>query len=477
MARKTHRHRGGKMVSKGAYGCGFIPALICQGNAERELNGFSKLMRTKDAEEEWKVRSVISQIDPQQKYSLYPTRMCSLDMNRTSGYNNINSCGEQFLSNLNAATFKEDLQTKYKILQMPAGGTSLSNLKLSPKERIPFFKTLKNLFNGLIIMHSNDFYHLDIKPDNIMVVKSETGEHTPRFIDFGLSRTTEEFIKDDKFFVADYLYWPYEFRFLAHRDKMIEDDAKIKNIIAHNLRLFYSIGLQEGSMGHNPVYWYSGHIYIPEGVHYMGQSRLITADKELEIYKEIRNTIKKEGIDQAFREILEKTDVYSLGMVLAYCMTQFMGIAHRNGAYYIVGPKGILDPKTSKINDSNNIDILNIFYELIHDMLNYNPYDRPTAREALHRYNRFLKYFAFDKHVIEYELKQHPVTVNLIPKVETATVEEAEVDEELSNGERKLKRRRAAAFKHNSNNNSTNYGPRTKRNRKNNSGNQQTRKN
>ncbi len=183
----AHRHKGGKMVSRGAYGCGFTPALICIGNANRQQDTFSKLMTNEEANAEWKIRSTISKIDPLQKFSVYPTQICNLDTDALNQQNNIEKCGREFLSKISPNTFKDNLGLYYKLLQMPIGGEPISSFNLNEEEQHSFLKGFRNLFKGLQKMHSNRFYHLDIKPDNTMVKKIADNNFLIRFIDFGLS--------------------------------------------------------------------------------------------------------------------------------------------------------------------------------------------------------------------------------------------------------------------------------------------------
>ncbi len=414
MGRTVRRHRGGKMVSKGAYGCGFIPALMCEGNAERDPDGFSKLMRRRNADKEWEERDIISKIDPHYQYSVYPSRKCTFSLNKMGEQNDIESCGKQFLFNLKEGTFEDDIKTKYAVLQMPMGGTALSNLQLNKRNAPHILQGFKQLLNGLIFMHANSFYHLDIKPDNIVAMKRPDNSYNFRYIDFGLSRTSQALAeKDEPFpFIGDYLYWPFEFKYLIMRFALPSPDTpEFLIALTNHLNNYYSIALQEKTRKTNPN-WYNGLIYIPEGVHYNSSSqRLINPEMYLEVYRKFKKSVETKGLKEALDEILEKVDAYSFGIVLAYVITFSMGAISRHNSVYILGPNGISDPATRKIMDPGHEASYELLFSIVRGLMHYDPYQRLTVREALIRYKEALKFFIYDEKIAKYNAKQHPVSL------------------------------------------------------------------
>lgn len=178
---KTRRYKkkGGKYVSKGTYGCGFYPALLCRENDVRRAGTFSKLTIDVFAKEEFKQFDLLNPIDPTNKYFIYPKHLCDTK-NVPDPSNEIEKCHIP----LN--------YSKAKIIQMPEGGVDCAHLKLQIGDIVPFFKSLRNLFIGLFMLHENDINHCDIKPTNVVYQKNIDGTFTTRYIDFGLSfRTTD----------------------------------------------------------------------------------------------------------------------------------------------------------------------------------------------------------------------------------------------------------------------------------------------
>jgi serine/threonine protein kinase len=411
---RTYKHyRGGKMVSKGAYGCGFIPALLCEGNAERDKDGFSKFMKKENAEKEWEEREIISKIDPHYQYSVYPSRKCTFDVDRMTSQNDINSCGEKILSNLNRNTFEEGIKTKYTLLQMPVGGVALSKINLNQETAPAILKSFKQLLDGLIFMHTNSFYHLDIKPDNIVAMKKEQNRYNFRYIDFGLSRTLDSFVeKDEAFPFGDYLYWPFEFRFVSIRYNLLPaDDPQILKAMKIHIDKYYLNSLFEKEKGKNSN-WYNGLTYIPEGVHYDSNgNRLLTAEMCLEIYRKFDESIETKGMKEALEEILEKVDVYSLGLTLAYLISTSMNILNRHNSYYIMGPKGVQDPATRKIVSPSHIRSYDALFSVVRGMLHWDPYQRLSARDALIKYRDAINVFIYDARILKYNMKQHRPSV------------------------------------------------------------------
>ena len=78
------------------------------------------------------------------------------------------------------------------------------------KDLYAFLKGLTNLFEGLIVLHTNEIAHLDIKPNNLVGLKTGD-EYIIRYIDFGLSTKFANFTA----LREDYPYWPFDARLVA----------------------------------------------------------------------------------------------------------------------------------------------------------------------------------------------------------------------------------------------------------------------
>lgn len=199
--RKTKKaYKGGKMVAKGAYGCGYKPAIRCEGEDEREPGVFSKVMSSEEAEKEMKITELLQPIDPEQKYFLYPLKLCKLNKELLDPIeNNLTKCN---------VIYDEDAV----LLQFREGGLSLDNYNIRTKNAYAFFRDFRHFFEGLVILQEAGIAHLDIKFENLVFKHTEDGGFSFRFIDFGL---TSEITEYNPILHAyyDYRPWPYEIKF------------------------------------------------------------------------------------------------------------------------------------------------------------------------------------------------------------------------------------------------------------------------
>lgn len=217
--RKTRRlrqkQRGGKFIGAGTYGCGFRPALRCAGETRRRSGKFAKLMSKRDADEELSFREILQPRDPHQQYFLYPEEICTPAPYKPS--DEVEKCDHDF-SDLAAS----------RVIIMGKGGQSLENLRLHPRDYLPFFRSLRNLFRGLIMLHRDGIAHMDVKPPNIVARRNADNTFHTRLIDFGLmvDSTRLDTLAKDKdstfyqydVFRNDYLYWPFEVRLAYYSD-------------------------------------------------------------------------------------------------------------------------------------------------------------------------------------------------------------------------------------------------------------------
>jgi len=176
--RKYSRKKGGRFIGKGSYGCTFIPSLLCK-DERTPREGVSKLLTNKDeAQIEIKISQKLLSIDPERKYFLTSTGDCvhdpsSLNMSEKNG----KSC--------NKYQTGRNTRDRYLIFY-PMGGQNIDSVILPSDKYSVFIKSLRNLFEGLVVLHRADIFHADIKEDNILSLY-ENGNYNTRFIDFGLT--------------------------------------------------------------------------------------------------------------------------------------------------------------------------------------------------------------------------------------------------------------------------------------------------
>ena len=290
---RKHRRKGGALVGQGAYGCVFRPALACKKNTRNRPGQISKLMDGADAIEELKQRDLFHSIDPTQKYFLYPFEICDPKM-PFNAKNGVKNC---------VVPMKVQ-----KILQSLDGGESIGSVKVEKAEYPAFFKSITNLFEGLEKAHAKDVIHNDIKPDNIVIAKTDKGTFNARFIDFGISFKWDDLERLSKnkrtpfarnkegygFFDQQYNYWSIEVNFAnphpVNKRKIIHD--------------FYKATIH-------------GDKTIPYRIFYKK-----TAGGEKAVIDEayltwLENTIKPMKPVEKYKFIFEKDDVYALGRTLS----------------------------------------------------------------------------------------------------------------------------------------------------------------
>jgi serine/threonine protein kinase len=199
------------MVGYGTYGCGFRPALRCEGEATRRRGKFAKLVQQRTAIEEMELRNILVPRDPTREYFLYPEAICTPAAFQPS--DGADNCKLKFTA-----------ENPARVIIMGKGGENLEKLTLRPRDYFPFFESLRRIFRGLAILNAAGLAHMDAKPPNIVTRRHRDGSFQTRLIDFGLmiDPTRLDAWADisggtfDEYDVLDsnYLYWPFEVRLL-----------------------------------------------------------------------------------------------------------------------------------------------------------------------------------------------------------------------------------------------------------------------
>lgn len=210
----SRKKLGGEAIASGGYGCVFRPALKCEGEKERQVDNISKFMKKQDAinelEEVNNAKKILSKIPNYSKYfALYgynkcvPNKFTNQDLrkfNRNCGNFNLNYIKNNFNKN-------KDIRKDYAILNSPDLGISVSDaIKILfskfgsnttnnsdiYKFLIKFNNTsIDTLKNGVKKMNEVEFYHSDIKEQNVMtnldIDNLDKSFEYMKIIDFGLA--------------------------------------------------------------------------------------------------------------------------------------------------------------------------------------------------------------------------------------------------------------------------------------------------
>jgi serine/threonine protein kinase len=388
---------GGKVIAQGSYGCGFVPALMCKGDKERPEATFTKLLLSDDANKEWLMRQHIARIDPAQKYSIYPNRICKPDYYTLTAEDNIYSCSKSLIYYKTNSDLKFLLESgEYSLLQIPLGGKELGKVKVSGDELSEFLVSLRQLISGLVLMHSNRLYHLDIKQNNILT-EYTNNKYNNRYIDFGLSRTGDEFILDDQYPVnSNYSIWPYEMRFLENYKYMKDygNNNEYLNALYNKRRYSIINDLKQMYRMNDKTLLEDGPLYLPSRI-YFNKNKYYNGDDYFKrIFIRMGNDIYNDGVD-AVNEYLEKVDVYSLGLTLSSVFI------NQTGCFYKYDRAHKLDEHHNMILETNEEakEIVKEFYKVILGMLHPDPKQRFTAREAEYAFVEFQDFMHQYKHI------------------------------------------------------------------------------
>lgn len=237
-------------------------------------------MTQQAANEEYQARDTLYKIDPDQRFFVYPKRKCLPAPN---------------LANTNKAALQgcKLISQPTHFLQLPDGGSSLYYLN-HISEVHPFLKSLLNLCEGLHRLHTFECAHMDIKQDNIVTKRLESGEYATRFIDLGLMIRIPDFAYSVQKYVYTDLYaiWPFETRYIS---------MPPERIMQKDIDAFYqTLEKYKRSFG------------LPMNLYY--NSDLIPI-LTLEFMTGVIAFLQSLSDKQRLAFLTQKTDMYSLGIV------------------------------------------------------------------------------------------------------------------------------------------------------------------
>jgi serine/threonine protein kinase len=399
MLNKTRKkYRGGALVGQGTYGCGFFPGFSCSNDANASVDSkvFSKLMTLDDAKEEFKINDIIRVIDSDEKYSIYPDKICNLDPKDYDTYkkDGIRDCKLIPSKKLNSNIIKNITTGKLKLLQSSFGGPTLysyinhyyklynNNAIIQKKQQfidiMYVLDGLENLFKGLVHYHEHNFAHLDIKDDNI-VISLDNDISKCKFIDFGLSNLVSKF---DKLYSTIPPHIPVDLHFLMYWSKFYNENHTI-NMPNNQIKSHIENIVDTGSIPLENI----GSIHDSNGniIHdwQLIQEEFINILSELYTLNEFNS---KTVNDEVRYLILTGVDVYGLGFVLSRVLYFMLDIKMYYGTIYDAS-------KSTVIKDSDTVlpvSILTRLFDLVKSMTETNPLNRYSAEEAYDVYSEIM---------------------------------------------------------------------------------------
>ena len=180
-----------KKIATGAYGCVYLPPLMCSRQKKQTHDGsyLTKVQLTKHAEKEIEITQPIRQIPNWRYYFIIPE-------------NNVCHPTTRNMPMLGKCEAIEDKgRTNISLYHMKYGGTPIASAEIVlTKFSIRFF--LKHLLEAVALLNSKGLVHADLHVHNVLI----DDNYIPRIIDFGkmtrLSETDTDAIFST-FFVFD----------------------------------------------------------------------------------------------------------------------------------------------------------------------------------------------------------------------------------------------------------------------------------
>jgi serine/threonine protein kinase len=187
-----------KVLGEGGYGCVHKPSLHCMTPPAPNFDYskyVSKLMKTKNANEELREFVTIHTHDPKNEYHLGTPILCKPDVNDATFIKDAKKCKRIY------PKLQQD-PNKVSLLVLKYGGPDLKQfcmdnmtkfLKTNAQQKSDkFWLEVHHLIKGLKFFRDNGIVHNDLKPQNILY---DMKKNKLTFIDFGLMKPKPEIVK------------------------------------------------------------------------------------------------------------------------------------------------------------------------------------------------------------------------------------------------------------------------------------------
>ena len=375
--------KGGKLAGQGAFGCIFIPGLLCMGEKDIPAGTITKLLTQEAAENEMLIQPRLLEKDPEHKYFLYPQQMCVPSRRYRK---------ELRLPKAEIGDCTLDItDDNARLLRYKFGGTNLHRLVIQPAQYKDFFMNLGKLFDALILLHSDTaVYHLDIKEDNIVC----DDKMQCRFIDFGISDTVPATTNAPFTYNVHRDIYPFEMQFLKYT---FEGQTQLDK--QRTVDSFWDTFSEDRN-------------YFPRdaiGAKYEGIG-LVALLEAVEKKMQTEFTEEKDF----YKFIFSKTDVFSLGKVISAIWAKYTGVFkaysvdHGTSTLFIHSKEGGMRPMRNgrwekrgyldELLAEGNQDAMKWFvklehasegiYTLVEHMLDMDPFARYTVERAAKLYKK-----------------------------------------------------------------------------------------
>lgn len=340
------------VIGEGTFGCVLKPSLTCSNKTVDYTGKVSKVMTTRDANDELKEFSKVNTIDTLENYHLGTPTICEIrdvEPNKDS----IKKCGigQEVLQNMD----------KYSLLVMKDGGGNLKDLatyfRVLNRSHVSQYELFLIESHRLImaIRHflQNNIIHNDLKPHNIVYNRVT---NRANLIDFGLLSNKNDIIREsiDNTYYLSKLWWNYP---IEQEYYML---VKYKNIFAKSNLDRGKIMMDLLKDDHIKTLF----LFIIGPKDY--KFKFLMACKNFYAYYFDFGKDTVEENHQAFLEkSLNTTDIYGLGISFMY----------------------VLNHSVNMINNKMYQQLFDIYYKMIHP----NLHERYQIDELLRDYEEFLE--------------------------------------------------------------------------------------
>jgi len=322
------------ILGEGAYGCVHKPSIHCKTAPKPNFDYkkyVSKIMTTKNAEQELAEFVIIGNIDPKDEYHLGQPILCKPNLNEQNVKDDIKRCKHIKIDDIEANP------DKYSLLVLKYGGTDLKALcnkyliKYLEKDKDirtdKFWLEVHHLIKGLKFFKENGIIHNDIKPQNILF-DSTNGKM--KYIDFGLMRTKKAVIdssKNNTNYLGIY-HWSYPFDCGLMQQRQYSN-YKERN---SNRRIYLKDSLSELIVANSKKNPFDLPIHKPDSFSilftYLNPDNTVpNASTQYgyinSFFDGFNEIIKRQKYDDVLNNIADSIDIFGLGFTLQFIANCF----------------------------------------------------------------------------------------------------------------------------------------------------------
>ena len=366
---------GGESLGEGTYGCVISSALAdargvskCANFKKQNFKVAKVFVEFDRAMEEYNEAEKLQHIKDIDKYTILPKGICSFALSELSTEDKNQLLAD--CQNIRNSTIEDYYQ--FGQLFYSDRGVTLSSYwrKQSNVDMNVLINHFVNLSKGINAFVNNRFIHYDIKPTNIIVTDTDS---TAKFIDFGLSRSFEDFVSKLGPESAKYPYWPPElyynipyagdYRYIrvnydredsANAIKKLKKVFKPETQFPDEANLIDSLLLEaEKVIQELPTPKEKDQRFVSEFLRRPGaREPLFTKQGAISMLANV------------YQPMLEKIDVFSLGVTLQNILD-------------------IVKQKESVRRDVSKMNQLNRLQEIVRVATNPNPFERPHPKRLM----------------------------------------------------------------------------------------------